>query len=71
MPISTWATNGETAPAITSASSACVMASRYITMISHANMPTMIATRTIRARRRSVDHAPTVYRAMNIAMFPT
>ncbi len=48
------------APATTSALSASLIASRYMVMRSHTNMPTMIATRTTRAFRRSFIQAPTV-----------
>ncbi len=64
------ATCGEKANAATSASSAPSIAARYMLMTSQMNMPTMMATRTSNARRRSFIHAPTVYSATNIAMFP-
>ena len=47
------------------------MASRYITMISHANMPDDDRDADDQGAAPVVDHAPTVYRAMNSAMLPT
>ena len=59
------ATKGEKNPARERPSSVSAVADWNVVTSSQANMPTMIAMRTIAARRRSSTHAPTVYMPMN------
>lgn len=51
-------------------SSCPLVASMKTEISSQAIMAMLRSTRTMAARRRSCTHAPTVYSAMNIAMFP-
>ena len=55
------ATNGENTPTRENPSSVSAVADWNVVTSSHRNIPTMMTTRTMVARRRSSTQAPTVY----------